>query len=121
MRSVSDKYAACGWKIMIPPKGTINDLMAQNTAGKLHFIQIVQNNDTRTEGVPTGTFVQNALSNGARPVRAVIDRNGSVGQKITLIDADTNQKIVLRTKKIEIKTEIKTDAVKKPEVAKKLK
>lgn len=111
--SVSKKYAIAGWTLITPPKGTLNDLIAQHPNGRMiHMIQITYPDDSRILGIPNSTFVQNAFSNGATPVRASIiakaqkKTQNKVGKgekaseyKISLIDANTNNKIIIRTHK----------------------
>ena len=101
-----EKYTDCGWKTLSVPKGSQNDLIAQhNTNSTLHFIQlIVDKNDPRLTGIPHSTFVQNAFSNGAIPVHAISSTYTKGPNKdklkISLKDANTGNKIIIRKRKI---------------------
>ena len=76
--AVAAKYRAAGWTVINMRAGTCTDLVA-TCVGNVHFIQIGER--------MAGIFVQNAMSNGARPVRAV---------GASLIDANTGIRVVLR-------------------------
>lgn len=100
LRAVYNKYVDNGWLVLNVPKGTQNDLIAQKINSKqTHFIQVIcEQSDLRLSGVQNGTFIQNAFSNGATPVRATIKTlNDKI--KVSLSDANTNTKIIIRKPK----------------------
>ncbi len=107
--TVVEKYEKTGWKIMLPTKGTLNDIIAQHPSGKIHFVQVMIDNDPRSESIPTGSFVQNAFSNGAVPIRANVNavntRQNGIKYEVSLSDTNTNSKIILRSpKSADVKT-----------------
>jgi len=63
------------------PAGTCTDLVARR-GSVVHFIQVGE----RTPGI----FVQNAMSNSARPVRA------QISGAISLTDANTGSRVIIR-------------------------
>lgn len=72
---VTADYTAAGWSTI--PTNTINDMIAHkmSSAGKqtMHFIQIGISGDKRFTGEIRNAFVQNAFSNGATPIHAIVD------------------------------------------------
>lgn len=126
--AVSAKYVSSGWNLIMPPKGTLNDLIAQHPNGRLHFIQVTYQDDARTSGIPNGSFVQNAFSNGAIPIRASVSvqkkptktnapnaakpnipKPNIPKPKILLIDANTNTKVIIRAQKKQPNANTKTE------------
>lgn len=97
-------YAAAGWQVMIMPTGIINDIIAQK-GNKLHFCQVVVNAaDAKYQGLPKNTFIQNAFSNGAIPVHAMVapaDASGLI--KIVFTDANLNTRVVVAAPKVAVK------------------
>lgn len=94
---VAAAYIAAGWQVMIMPAGIINDIIAQKGV-KLHFCQVVVNSaDPKYQGLPKNTFIQNAFSNGAIPIHAVIDTQG--GTKISFTDANLNTRVIVAAPK----------------------
>lgn len=102
--SVIAKYTEFGWTLMRPPRGSINDIVAQKDK-KFHFIQIVTPetiDNVKFHGVAKNTFVQNAFSNGAVPVYAhVVTKNQKAGLQITVTfeDVNGNKRIIIGGRK----------------------
>lgn len=84
------KYETHGWTVMDVPRGMTMDLVAQH-GQNMHFVQVASADDPRASGIPSGAFIQNAMSNGARPVRAKVD-----GKKVSLVDANLSTRVIIR-------------------------
>ena len=89
------KYSENGWTIIKPPKGSVNDFIA-NRNGRLHFVQVVTKEsyeDPKYHGGAKNDFVQNAMSNSAIPVFAHVV--GGSKPKVTFQDVNTNNRIIV--------------------------
>lgn len=93
-RVLKDKYTQNGWAVH-KLRNCINDYIAFQKH-RLHFIQININNDTSAKftGEAKSMFIQNAMSNGARPVYANIIYENKI--TITYIDANTGEPISIK-------------------------
>jgi hypothetical protein len=98
------KYTQNGWHAF-PVAGSINDIIAQKDS-KLHFVQVLTpetSAEPRFQGIPKNEFVQNATSNKAVPVHALVEhcvkRNGAHKWTIALENINTNSRMILRAPK----------------------
>ncbi len=99
------RYTEKGWRAMIFfPRTAVNDLIAQKSAAaktqKIHFIQVktdelIAANPKAFEGEQKNAFIQNAFSNNATPVYAVIvpQRGGKINLQFE--SANDGSKIIL--------------------------
>lgn len=89
------KYSENGWTIIKPPRGSVNDFIA-NRNGRLHFVQVVTKEtyeDPKYHGGAKNDFVQNAMSNSAIPVFAHVV--GGSKPKVTFQDVNTNNRVIV--------------------------
>ena len=71
---VADNYRRGGWIVIVPPKESLNDIIAQN-GSKFHFVQVVDDpSRLKFNTLSQNSFIQNAFSNGARPVYARVSQ-----------------------------------------------
>ncbi len=105
IEAVAAKYVENKWQVMIM-QGTINDIVAKRN-DRYHFIQVVPSDkvdDMRYHALAKNSFIQNAFSNNAIPVHALVTIiNGRSGAraKITLEDVNAQTRIIcggLKTK-----------------------
>lgn len=96
--TVLAKYRKHGWVAFCPPGGSTNDIIAQN-GRRLHFVQVTTSetkNDSKYTGLAQNTFIQNAFSNAACPVYAIIT-DGRPGA-IIFINVNENVRVLIRGK-----------------------
>lgn len=94
---VAAKYAKKGWQVMSFSVG-YNDLIAKSAPNKqghsrVHFIQVMTpetENDARYGREARGQFVQNAFSNNAEPVYALVKK-----QKVSLTNVNLEKRVRL--------------------------
>jgi hypothetical protein len=91
--AIIKKYTDAGWIAFCPPKG-INNVIAFKP-GRMHFIKIVRSVDDGV-GIPKNTFIQNAFSNSADPIYAVV---GPKSAAIKLVNINLNTRVVLAARK----------------------
>lgn len=95
------KYAESGWKVIKPPKGSLNDFVASR-GPRFHFVQVVTKKtieDQKYHGESKNGFVQNAFSNGATPIFAhVVDGSKP---KVTFEDVNTGNRAIVSARKKE--------------------
>jgi len=87
-----NKYVNAGWVIHVPSGRGINDFIASKR-GRLHFVKCMKEESTNSPaftGLARNTFIQNAFSNNATPVYAIVGNN-----KVRLIDTNSGQHLVV--------------------------
>lgn len=88
------KYEKHGWTVIVARPGRLADLIAQRGSA-LHFVQVVvSQEDPRTIGLAANTFIQNAFSNGSRPIRADV-----VGGAVKFTDTNDRSRVIIRSAK----------------------
>ncbi len=95
---VCDSYQSKGWTVIKLPKGGINDIIAANKT-KVHFVQVLTKksvNFQKYNGLAKNTFIQNAFSNNAIPVHAIVYPDTS---EILFQDVNLGSSVVITTVK----------------------
>jgi len=104
---VINKYKENGWEVMIPPQGTIVDIIARSDK-KFHHVQVITNpEDPRAVAIAKNTFIQNAFSNGAIPVHALVkmsNKRGPDGARVatasvTFKDVNLSSRVIVGGKR----------------------
>lgn len=93
---VKNKYADGEWVVIQTPPDTINDLITQR-GDQLHFIQIITTetaDNKRFQGLCQNTFIQNAFSNGARPIYAHVR-----SPRVTFEDINSRARVLVNKKR----------------------
>lgn len=103
--ATAEKYASNGWTVIRPTNST-NDLIASR-AGRLHFVQVLTpttRDDARYKGIPRNEFIQNAFSNGAAPIHALVVTTavraapGTFNTKITFEDVNADTRVLITSR-----------------------
>jgi hypothetical protein len=93
------KYTESDWKVIKPPKGSLNDFVASR-GNRFHFVQVVTKvtiDDPKYHGESKNNFVQNAFSNGAVPIFAHVIEGPK--PKVTFEDVNTGNRALISTRK----------------------
>lgn len=99
---VQDQYTREGWSIY-KTNNCINNFIAFRNR-TLHFIQVITPK-TNIDNFVQSTFVQNAMSNAAIPIYALVDENSNT--IFTNVNTNTPVSIKKIVKKIKQQPEIK--------------
>ncbi len=126
IEAVIQKYREFGWTVLLCPKESLNDLMAQKVDAhnkiKMHYIQIVTpttiDHPDHT-GIAKNTFIQNAFSNSAVPIFAHVVCNmkktadgKAMIPTVTFEDVNLNARIIIGgNKKVVAKNKVTIDKV----------
>jgi hypothetical protein len=93
-----NKYRTAGWYV-IRLSHAVNDFIA-NRDDKIHFVKVYGESELDSpsfHGIARNNFVQNAMSNGARPIFASVKKVKK--WKVELTDKNENCSVKLRKKK----------------------
>ena len=112
LEDVINKYIKFGWKIVVPPRGGINDIIAQKDK-KMHFVQVVMDEmqtDAKFSGEAQNNFIQNAMSNMGVPIYARIgsvrkknaDGSKAINNTITFEDVNLKSRVIIGCVKKEV-------------------
>jgi hypothetical protein len=100
VNAVLDKYTTTGWSAH-QPSGGVNHIIAYR-GKRLHFIQVVtpetvDSPEYQGGGIPCNTFVQNALSNSAEPIHALVStKHGHT--TVSLTNVNDNSRVVIASR-----------------------
>ena len=100
VNAVLDKYTHAGWSAH-QPSGGVNHIIAYR-GKRLHFIQVVtpetaSSPEYQGGGIPCNTFVQNAVSNSAEPIHALVSvKHGR--ESVSLTNVNDNSRVVIASR-----------------------
>jgi hypothetical protein len=96
LRRVTEHYFVGGWTVISVPAGSLVDLIAAK-GSRMHFIRVITPDEILySTGLAKNEYIQNAFSNSATPVFAMV--GAGTPTKYKYLNPNTNTRVTIQDK-----------------------